>query len=111
MLNKIIFIVIVIVTYVNINSDILLPIIITFIYSLHFLVLFVLSLHFLRLSELINQSINQSINYHNSFWTTIYQNACIFLRRRCTLYKETNLQKNGIYALQKNLYTHTVCNT
>ena len=62
MLNKIIFIVIVIVTYVNINSDILLPIIITFIYSLHFLVLFVLSLHFLRLSELINQSINQSIN-------------------------------------------------
>ena len=36
-----------------------------------------------------------------------------FLRRRFILYKETNLQKNDIYALQKNIYiyTHTVCNT
>ena len=28
------------------------------------------------------------------------------LRRRCILYKETNLQKNNIYALQKK-YIHT----
>ena len=27
-----------------------------------------------------------------------------FLRRRFILYKETNLQKNDIYALQKNIY-------